>query len=691
MNCTTICRVRRLMALVMALVLALSLSAEALAADTASGTDLRLETTEGTVTAKNQNGRTVSVRDGMKLYSGYTITTKAKSYAYVSLDDDKVVKLDASTSVEVRKSGSKLELMVASGKLFFNVKAPLSSSESLNIRTSTMVTGIRGTSGYVELRSADSSAVTILDGTVTVSGSNGAQATVTAGQTGTATAEGGGLQMNIGDLSAADIPGFVAEELQNDPELQQRVGDATGLPVEDIAAGAQQRLEADEQQAQEAQNAIDQALPPDQVNHFPAFKTPTNPVNPGTPVNPDVPDEPDEPDEPGGEEPGGEEPGEPAVTDYTITGSATGADLQGYLDQYVTVTVASSGEVAIGTGESVTIPAGKSLTLESGGSFTNDGTLTNNGTITDGAAIINNSSGQINNYGNLTFNFVEGDSYAAPENNGAITNYAGGTMTTNTSLTNEGTIHNAGTLNINSNMNNWCTDSSSNVSLTNTGTITITSTLWNRRESGAPAPVITNGGTIALEGGTINNDGSLTNSGSITISGTSARLSNSGTLTVTSTGTITNNTADAGSNTAGINNSGTLTVAGTITNSGWMSNGNGDAASTFGTITIQNGGRITNNGTIRNYACSVSGSYNTIAIEAGGTLTSCTAASITNCGQITVSGTLTNDGDYIGSVTISNSTYTGTVTNKEGGTINGTTSNQITDSDGYTDETQSTP
>ena len=62
----------------------------------------------------------------MKLYSGYTISTSAKSYAYVSLDSTKVVKLDASTKVEVRKSGSKLELLVSSGELFFNVSAPVS-------------------------------------------------------------------------------------------------------------------------------------------------------------------------------------------------------------------------------------------------------------------------------------------------------------------------------------------------------------------------------------------------------------------------------------------------------------------------------------------------------------------------------------------------------------------------------------
>ena len=120
----------RLAALCLTLMLILALGLPAKAADTASGADLRLTATEGTVTLKNSSGKTLSVRDNMKLYSGYVLSTSAKSYAYVTLDSTKVVKLDASTKVEIRKSGSKLELLVSAGKLFFNVKAPLSSGES---------------------------------------------------------------------------------------------------------------------------------------------------------------------------------------------------------------------------------------------------------------------------------------------------------------------------------------------------------------------------------------------------------------------------------------------------------------------------------------------------------------------------------------------------------------------------------
>lgn len=247
----------RLAALCLTLMLILALGLPAKAADTASGADLRLTATEGTVTLKNSSGKTLSVRDNMKLYSGYVLSTSAKSYAYVTLDSTKVVKLDASTKVEIRKSGSKLEMLVSAGKLFFNVKAPLSSGESLNIRTSTMVTGIRGTSGLVEVRDGETSAVSIYDGQVTVTTPNAAAeggfqtATVAAGQTGTSLPVGSGSwQVNLEDVAAEDIPGFAAVELQKDPDLQQRVAEATDLPVAEIAAGAQERLEQDEDEAQ---------------------------------------------------------------------------------------------------------------------------------------------------------------------------------------------------------------------------------------------------------------------------------------------------------------------------------------------------------------------------------------------------------------------------------------------------------
>lgn len=47
----------------------------------------------------------------------------------------------------MRKSGKKLEMLLQSGDIFFNISQPLDDDETLNIRTSTMAVGLRGTSG----------------------------------------------------------------------------------------------------------------------------------------------------------------------------------------------------------------------------------------------------------------------------------------------------------------------------------------------------------------------------------------------------------------------------------------------------------------------------------------------------------------------------------------------------------------
>ena len=692
----------RLAALCLTLMLILALGLPAKAADTASGADLRLTATEGTVTLKNSSGKTLSVRDNMKLYSGYVLSTSAKSYAYVTLDSTKVVKLDASTKVEIRKSGSKLELLVSAGKLFFNVKAPLSSGESLNIRTSTMVTGIRGTSGLVEVRDGETSAVSIYDGQVTVTTPNAAAeggfqtATVSAGQTGTSLPVGSGSwQENLEDVAAEDIPGFAAVELQKDPDLQQRIEDATGLPVADIAAEAQQRLEADEQQAQAAQDTIDQAAAqlPNQSAQAPAFQEPEpdrdpTPSRPEEPDEPDTPEEPDEPggDEPGGEEPGGEEPGGEEPGGEEPGGEEPGGEEPGGEEP--------GGEEPGGEEPGGEEPGGEEPGGEEPGGEEPGGEEP--GGEEPGGEEPGGEEPAVTDY--TIANTVTGtqlQSYLDKYTNVTVASGGKATIGTDEAVTvAEGkslTLENGGSLINNGTLTNNGTIYFSTYGTTNSGQIENRSILYITNDFSNQG-TITSSGSITISGQyvSLSNSGTLNveSNGSITVSEENTRLSNSGTLTVERGGSITNYADDTGDNTYGINNLGNLNVAGTITNSGWLSNGNGDAASTFGTITIQSGGKITNSGDIRNYACSASGKYNTIDIQTGGTLTN--TASITNCGRITVSGTLTNNGTYSDRVVNGGTTYDGTVTNKEGGTISGNNAAQITSSSGYTDETTPT-
>lgn len=343
---------RRLSALCLAMVLVLSLGTVTMAADIASGADLRLTATEGTVTLKNSSGMTLSARDNLRLYSGYVLSTSAKSYAYVALDSTNVAKLDAGTKVEIRKSGSQLELLVSAGKLFFNVNAPLSSGESLRIRTSTMVIGIRGASGLVEVRDGETSAVSIYDGQVAVTTANTAAesgvqtTTVAAGQTGTSLPAGrDSWRVATEALTAEDVPGFVAVELTGDLDLQQRVAKATGLPVDEIAAGAQERLEQDEDEAQEELDRIAEETDalPNRVIQAPEFAAPQPEPEPDWGPAPDPTPE-------------------PPVVDYIVSTPITGTELQSLLNAYQAVTLASGGSVNIAANEAVTVPEAKSPT-----------------------------------------------------------------------------------------------------------------------------------------------------------------------------------------------------------------------------------------------------------------------------------------------------------------------------------------
>lgn len=226
---------KRIFSWVLTLSFLLALTVPAMAADDATGTTLRLEETNGTVTVKDAAGKDKSARGGMRLYSGYTIATGASSSAYISLDDTKAVKLDSSGKVEIKKSGKKLEVSLTSGQIYFNVTEPLKVDESLNIRTSTMVTGIRGSFGWVNLTQMG-----LMHGHVTLTCTNPetGEARVTEVYTGEkvsyeqATAAGGAdselaeIAFVKKEIVLEDVPATVVEEIAKDETLQAQLAEA---------------------------------------------------------------------------------------------------------------------------------------------------------------------------------------------------------------------------------------------------------------------------------------------------------------------------------------------------------------------------------------------------------------------------------------------------------------------------------
>ena len=132
---------RRVLSLLLALVTALGCMPAASAEGSAKATVMRLQKTEGTVSVTDGGGESVSVWDSLRLYNGYQIETEEASYAWINLDDSKLIKEDASSDISVRKSGKKLNILLNSGNLLFDVAEPLKDDESMYIRTSTMAVG----------------------------------------------------------------------------------------------------------------------------------------------------------------------------------------------------------------------------------------------------------------------------------------------------------------------------------------------------------------------------------------------------------------------------------------------------------------------------------------------------------------------------------------------------------------------
>ena len=676
---------KRIVALVMTLILLCGLTVPASAADTAVGVTLRLEKTEGTVTVKSASGRKQSIRSGMRLYSGTTIKTDKESYAYISLDSGKAVKLGASSEGEVRRSGKKLELNLISGELFFDVSIPLEEDESLDIRTSTMVTGVRGTVGYVRVTDTFHSEVALLEGTLTVSsvaydtGDSGVRSVViTGGQK--AVGQGRPEQpeavsrISVLPLKEEEVPGFAAVEVKADTGIQERIGENSPLSVPKIIGDAQEQLDAEEKAAE----AADEKLRQEMEKQEPAQEQPSHMFESTTPKTSG-----------GGSSSGG---GNSSSTSDSVLRGAVDC---GQLEQ----AFAKSDDVKLGdtavltVDRDVSVPAGKTLTAQSGSrTDVRSGTLLIEGTMyveqgaeaavaaSGGISVASTDSlhlsGVLTNSGALTVG-VLADGVESP---GLLEVAAGG------SLVNAGTVE---------------VRPGSTLAVAGGGSLDNQSSgeLRVDGEDGlAVGGTVTNGGVCCIDGesgeesagAVVKKGGVFRNQAQLTLGG--AGETESGMLTVESGGLVDNSGASAqitversggilcagelriGSGTTlrldggetwftaggSFANSGevlntavvTLEAGSVFTNQGIFTNGTTDNAAEFrgegpfentGTLanygTLSVGGGFVNRGTLDNHGQLTLGSEDSAgAYSNQGTLN--------NLNQLTVYGTFTNDGDY---------------------------------------------
>ena len=239
-------------------------------ADEAVASSMRLTKTEGTVSVTNKNGRDMGTMADMKLFNGYHLSTAQKSYAWMNLDDHKLVKMDAVSEAEIQKKGKDLEILLNSGNLLFNVSENLKADETLNIRTSTMVTGIRGTCGWVKVLDSSRTQVYILEGQVecyVMDPVTGQYKSVTLRSGETAefvvydqTRIGDKCDILINRFNEKNIPGFVAVELMNDQELRDRVTGAMNIDINWILGNVPAILVQDQNHVEQMYAPINEAV-----------------------------------------------------------------------------------------------------------------------------------------------------------------------------------------------------------------------------------------------------------------------------------------------------------------------------------------------------------------------------------------------------------------------------------------------
>lgn len=254
-----------------------------------TATTMRLTHTEGQVNISDSKGKEVEVKEELGLYGGYEVDTLSESYAWINLDKVKLTKMDQESAIEIQKSGKHLEIVVNEGSLYFHVTEPLADDETLNIRTSSMIVGIRGTCGWVEVpEDGDTANVFLLEGKVRCETETGPETeieskvetkaeeeddssvsqmvkdavkdalleklqggkdgqeeeadadkededdrhkTIHAGEMAAVSRDG---RITVSQFTVQDIPPFILEEIAEDKELLEKIGGASGLDVSNL-------------------------------------------------------------------------------------------------------------------------------------------------------------------------------------------------------------------------------------------------------------------------------------------------------------------------------------------------------------------------------------------------------------------------------------------------------------------------
>ena len=234
-------------------------------ADSYTSTTMRLLHYEGTVEIEDASGNPRAVMENARFNSGEAMKTAEASSASVGLDQGRIVTLDEKSRVEFQKQDGAVSMNLTEGKIFLDVSEKLGADETMDIQTSTMAIGIRGTIVYVSsepvtdgkvpgMESVDLeglspekgsivsiSQIGVLEGTTEITytdNENRQQSlSIDAGKKATVpeySEDAEGIpEPSVSDLTKDDIEGFVFNQVTREPAIINRVKEACDV-VDDI-------------------------------------------------------------------------------------------------------------------------------------------------------------------------------------------------------------------------------------------------------------------------------------------------------------------------------------------------------------------------------------------------------------------------------------------------------------------------
>lgn len=202
-----------------------------------SATTMRLIRYDGEITLTTGSGKSLEATEDRRLTNGNILNTKTESQAWVLLDTDRVVTLMEESTASFIQKGKKLTLNLEEGRIFFDIDRSLENDESFDICTSTMIIGVRGTSGYVDSDENGNSVLYLTTGRVNVSGldDNGDEFgsdKIKPAQKLTVDADN--ETITVTDVTEYDLPAELVLTITSDDALLEKITDATDWSEETL-------------------------------------------------------------------------------------------------------------------------------------------------------------------------------------------------------------------------------------------------------------------------------------------------------------------------------------------------------------------------------------------------------------------------------------------------------------------------